>query len=170
MCRIILLSIIFFSSFSYAKHPLNIFVKREFNATDTITGFGASVSISPSYHLVKGEFITSLNYAEILDKTGDMQHFLSLDTGVRLGIYGKAYIYVEAGFDTLEIFFDDARDNDHFNDYQEDNDIDGYAGLGVGFKANNTRIEGFVKARQIDGDNWDSDKQIFYGLQVSLFF
>jgi hypothetical protein len=93
-----------------------------------------------------------------------------LDTGVRLGIYGKAFIYIEAGFDTLELFYEDARDDDNFYDSTENNSIDGYAGLGAGFKANNVQIEGFVKARQIDGDTWDSDKQIFYGLQLSLSF
>ena len=64
----------------------------------------------------------------------------------------------------------DARDDDNFYDSQENNAIDGYAGLGAGINAKNIRIEGFVKARQIDSDTWDSDKQIFYGLQLSLFF
>jgi hypothetical protein len=35
--------------------------------------------------------------------------------------------------------------------------IDGYAGIGAGFNAVNFQIEGVVKARQIDGDYWDSD-------------
>jgi len=38
---------------------------------------------------------------------------------------------------------------------RENNEIDGYAGLGTGINANNVRLEGFVKARQIDGDIWD---------------
>jgi hypothetical protein len=37
--------------------------------------------------LVRGELITSFNYAEVSDETGIMHDFLSLDTGVRLGIY-----------------------------------------------------------------------------------
>jgi hypothetical protein len=170
MFRVIFLGIIFFSSFSYANHPFNVFIKREFNETDSIIGFGATASIGSPNSLLKGELISSFNYAEILDDTGEMQDFLSLDTGVRLGVYGKAFIYIEAGFDTLELFLDDVRDDDNFNDPQENNQIDGYAGLGAGINAENVRIEGFVKARQIDGDYWDSDKQIFYGLQFSLFF
>ncbi|MFT6988731.1 MAG: hypothetical protein ACJASL_000696 [Paraglaciecola sp.] len=170
MFRAIFLSIIFFSSFSYAEQPFNIFIKHEFNATDSIVGLGATVSIGPTNSLLRGELVSSFNYAEVLDETGGMQEFLSLDTGVRLGVYGKAFIYIEAGFDTLEIFFDDKRDDDNFYDTREKNTVDGYAGVGAGFNANNVRIEGFVKARQIDADTWQSDKQIFYGLQLSLFF
>jgi hypothetical protein len=145
MFRVIFLSIIFFSSFSYAKQPFNIFIKHEFNATDSIVGLGATASIGPTNSLLRGELVSSFNYVEVLDETGGMQEFLSLDTGVRLGVYGKAFIYIEAGFDTLEIFFDDERDDDNFYNTREKNTIDGYAGLGAGFKANNVRIEGLLR-------------------------
>lgn len=170
MFKVIFLSLFFFSSFSYANQPFNIFVKREFNGTDSITGVGATMSVGSTYSSIKGEFVSSLNYAEVLDDRGGMQDFLSLDTGVRLGFYGKVFFYIEAGFDAFELILDDDRDDDYFYDDQENNSIDGYAGLGAGINAENMRIEAFVKARQIDGDSWDSDKQIFYGLQVSLFF
>ena len=170
MFRVILLSLIFFSSSSYANQPFDIFVKHEFNATDSITGVGATMSLGPTHSLVKGELVSSLNYAEVLDDRGGMQNFLSLDTGVRLGFYGQAFFYIEAGFDAFELVVDDNRDDDYFNEGQEDNAIDGYAGLGAGINAKNIRIEGFVKARQIDSETWDSDKQMFYGLQLSLSF
>ena len=170
MFRLVFLSIIFFSSVSYAEQPFKVFVKREFNATDSIIGFGATATIGATNSMLKGELISSFNYAEVFDKTGLMHDFLSLDTGVRLGLYGKAFIYIEAGFDAFELFLNDARDDDNFYDSQENNAIDGYAGLGAGINAKNIRIEGFVKARQIDSDTWDSDKKIFYGLQLSLFF
>jgi hypothetical protein len=170
MFKIILLGVIFFSSFSYANQPFNVFVKREFNGTDSISGFGATAAFGPAHSLVKGEFISSLNYAEVLDDTGIMREFLSLDTGVRLGVYDKFFVYIEAGFDAFEIIVDDSKDDDHFYDSLENNRVDGYAGLGAGINTNNMRVEGFVKARQIDGDTWDSDKQIFYGVQLSLYF
>lgn len=169
MFKIIFLSLIVFSSFSYANHPFNVFVKHEFNATDSIIGFGATVPTGSRNSLVKGELVTSFNYAEVFDEMGFMHDFISLDTGVRLGVYGKAFFYIEAGFDTFEMFLDEERDEDNFYDTPQTNDIDGYAGIGAGFNAKNIRIEGFVKARQIDGDTWDSNKQIFYGLQLSLF-
>jgi len=170
MFRIIFISIIFFSSFGYATQPLNFFLKHEFNATDSITGVGTTATIGYPNSLVKGELVTSFNYAEILDEVGIKHDFLTLDTGVRLGIYGKFFVYIEAGFDAFEIILDSTRDDNRFNDSQENNAIDGYASLGAGVNAKNIRIEGFVKARQIDGDYWDIDKQIFYGIQLSLFF
>ena len=170
MFKVFFLSLVFFSSYGWANQPFNFFVKHEFNATDSITGFGATALIGPKNSLLKGELVSSLNYAEVFDEKGIVHDFVSLDTGVRLGIYGKTFIYIEAGFDTFEMFLDEARDEDDFNDSRENNGVDGYAGLGAGINAKHVRIEAFVKARQIDGDTWDSDKQVFYGLQLSLFF
>jgi hypothetical protein len=170
MIRAFFSAVIFFSTASYANQPFNVFVKREFNGTDSITGIGTTALIGSPNNLVKGELVTSLNYAEVLDEVGVMHDFISLDTGVRLGIYGKVFVYIEAGFDVFEVFLDDDRDDDNFYDLQESNAIDGYAGLGAGFNTKNMRLEGVVKARQIDADTWDSDKQIFYGVQISLFF
>jgi hypothetical protein len=152
MFSIVFLVLFFCSSFSYADQPFNVFVKRECNATDSISGFGATASIGYPNSLLKGELISSFNYAEFLDETGVMHEFLSLDTGVRLGVYGKAFVYIEAGFDAFELFLDETRDDDNFYDSRENNRIDGYAGLGAGINVKNVRIEGFVKARQIDGD------------------
>jgi hypothetical protein len=170
MCKVFFLCLVFFSSFTLANQPFSFFVKHEFNATDSITGFGATALIGSQNSLLKGELVSSLNYAEVFDEKGIMRDFLSLDTGVRLGFYGKAFIYIEAGFDTFEMFMDEERDENNFNDSRENNGVDGYAGLGTGINAKHVRIEAFVKARQIDGDTWDSDKQVFYGLQLSLFF
>lgn len=135
-----------------------------------IVGFGATATTTSTNSLLQGEFISSLNYVEVFDEEGIMHDFLSLDTGVRLGLYGMFFAYIEAGFDVSEIILKDARDEDDFYDVQENNAVDGYAGLGVGIIANNVRVEGFLKARQIDGDTWDNDKKVFYGLQISLFF
>ena len=170
MFKVIFLGVIFFSSFSYAKDPFNVFVKHEFNGTDSITGIGATATIAATNNMLKGEFVSSINYAEVYDETGLSHEFVSLDTAVRLGIYNQVFIYIEAGVDVFEMFLNENRDDDNFDDSKENNDIDGYAGLGAGFNAKNMRVEGVVKARQIDGDTWDIDKQIFYGLQFSLFF
>jgi hypothetical protein len=109
MIRAVFLSIIFFSSSSYANHSFNIFVKCESNATDSIIGLGATASMGDVVNLirprqgstsslVRGELVTSFNYAEVSDETEIMYDFLSLDTGVRLGIYDDFFVYIKAGF------------------------------------------------------------------------
>jgi len=170
MLKVIFLMTLLFSGCSFANQSFNVFVKREFNATDFMVGFGATASMASTNSLLKGEFISSFNYVEVFDKEGTVHNFASLDTGVRLGLYGQFFIYIEAGFDAFEMILKDTRDEDNFYDLQQNNQVDGYAGLGVGIDVSNIRIEGFVKARQIDGDTWDNNKKIFYGLQLSLFF
>ena len=99
--------------------------------------------------MVKGELVSSFNGVEVFDDRGIKHDVLCLDTGVRLGIYGKTFIYIEAGFDTFEMLLDDARDDDNFYDSRENNVIDGYAGLGAGIDTKSVRIEGFVKAARL---------------------
>jgi hypothetical protein len=65
---------------------------------------------------------------------------------------------------------DDPRDDDNFYDSRENNLIDGYVGLGAGINVRNVRIEGSVKARRIDGDNWDSDKKYFMDYNFLYLF
>ncbi|GAC17793.1 hypothetical protein GARC_0812 [Paraglaciecola arctica BSs20135] len=172
MFKVFVMSMLFLSWQGVAKDSVSYFLKGEFNATDSITGIGFTLPIGPRYAAVKGEFVSSLNYAEVLDEDGDMQDFMAWDTGVRLGVYGKVFVYIEAGFDAFEIVSDDRRNDDdyYFDKTQKNNSVDGYAGLGAGINMPNMRIEGFIKARQIDGDYWDSDKQVFYGLQISMFY
>ena len=134
-----------------------VFIKLKFNVTDSIIGFGAAALIGFPNSLLKGELISSLNYADMLDKRCVIHDFLSSDTGLRPSVYGKAFVYIEADFDTLELFLDDVQDDVSFYDPRENNVIDGYAGIGASFNADNFQIEGVVKARQIDGDYWDSD-------------
>ena len=94
MLKIIFLMTLFFSTFStfsFAKPQYNVFVKREFNASDSIVGFGATATTTSTNSLLQGEFISSLNYVEVFDEEGIMHDFLSLDTGVRLGLYGMFF-------------------------------------------------------------------------------
>jgi len=134
-----------------------VFIKPKFNVNDSIIGFGAAALIGFPNSLLKGELISSLNYADMLDKRCVIHDFLSSDTGLRPSVYGKAFVYIEADFGTLELFLDDVQDDVSFYDPPENNVIDGYAGIGAGFNADDFQIEGVVKARQIDGDYWDSD-------------
>jgi hypothetical protein len=172
MLKTPLLILCLFSSYSNAQESFNIFAKREFNQSDQLVGVGVSTMIGSPNTNVKGELISSLNYATVLDDRGFMRDYLALDTGVRLGFYGQTFIYIEAGFDVFELVWQDIRDEEYeiFDDTEQTNTIDGYAGLGAGINTKHIRVEAFVKARKIDTEVWESDKYLFYGLQLSLVF
>lgn len=73
-----------------------------------------------------------------------MYDFLSLYAGLRLGVYDKIFVYIEAGCDASEIIFENKRHDVNFYDTRDKNTIDDYAGLGAGINAKNVCIEGFV--------------------------
>jgi hypothetical protein len=172
MFKIFLLCISILSFAVGAKDTSSIFAKFEGNADDSIVGIGYSV-IHQQYHSdFKGEVISSINYAEVIDEYDNMQDYFSADFGVRFGYYNKAFVYVEAGIDVLELVFKDWQDDDdyHVSDRDSGDGIDGYAALGAGLEVENIHIEVFVKARKIDGDYWQSKHQGFYGAQLSILF
>jgi hypothetical protein len=155
MFKIFLLCISILSFAVGAKDTSSIFAKFEGNADDSIVGIGYSV-IHQQYHSdFKGEVISSINYAEVIDEYDNMQDYFSADFGVRFGYYNKAFVYVEAGIDVLELVFKDWQDDDDYH---------------VSLEVENIHIEVFVKARKIDGDYWQSKHQGFYGAQLSILF
>jgi hypothetical protein len=60
-----------------------VFIKPEFNVTDSIIGFGTTALIGYPNRLLKDKLISSLNNTYVLDGTTVIHDFLSLDTGVR---------------------------------------------------------------------------------------
>lgn len=157
-----------------AKESFSIFVKHEFNGDDQITGIGTSVlSHDSNYNSdLKGEVLTSLNHAKVLDDYDNLQEYVSWELGFRVGYYNKLFIYVEGGLDILEMFASDLNNDDdyYFEDENNGNGIDGYGAIGAGVETKIFRLEGFVKARKIDGDYWQSKHQMFYGVQLSIPF
>ena len=171
MLRLIALSTLLLSQFCWSKDSIKLFVQHELNDTDTISSLGVSHSLLDTHSKVRGDLLASVGYAQIEDKDDIIQHFLTSDFGVRLGYYDKMFVYVEGGIDLLEILFRDFRDDPDYYYYdQSDNTPDGYAAVGAGIDSGKLKIEGFVKVRNIDSDNWDSKHHVFYGLQLSLSF
>lgn len=152
---------------SAASDRITVFVKNEINDTDSISGIGFSGILSDRYSNIKSEVITSLNTATVVDSSGYQQEFLGLDLGLRVGYYNDIFMYVEGGFDVFESAF---KDKDIFGEYYYEDHVDGYAALGAGVQAGNLRVEGYVKARQIDSEYWTANKSLFYGMQFSLAF
>ncbi|MDT0582357.1 hypothetical protein [Brumicola blandensis] len=162
------ISMMALSSQSSAKDRVTMFVKKEINDTDTISALGFSGILSDHYSNIKSEIITSLNAATVLDNSGYYQDYLGLDLGVRLGYYDDVFLYIEGGFDVFESAF---KDDDEFDNHYNDRDnLDGYAALGWGIQSGNLRVEGYVKARQIDAEYWTANKTLFYGMQFTFAF
>jgi hypothetical protein len=165
---LLLLLSLLFPNLSNAKDDrVTFFVKQESNASDSLSGVGMSGIVSAPRSNLKGEVITSLNAVTVLDNYGYEQEFFGLDLGLRFGYYDDVFIYVEGGFDAFEATFKDDTD---FYDYYSEDTIDGYAAVGGGFQAGPLRIEGYVKARQLNAGSWQSDKSLFYGIQTSIAF
>jgi hypothetical protein len=172
MIKTLVVSLLLLSGVVNAKQEsTSLFVKYEFNADDRIVGVGTSFLTQDYHSNVRGEAISSINHSEILDENDHYQNYISWDVGVRLGYYNNVFVYVEGGMDFLELIIDGDKDDDNsFEDRDTGNGIDGYAAIGAGIIVDKLRLEGFVKARKIDGDYWESKHQIFYGAQISLLF
>lgn len=148
-----------------------VFVKHETNDTDNITGVGISQRVNFHRSELGAEFTTNINYAEVLTESGYLEEFMAWEGGVKLGYFSTVFVYVEAGIDLAELFVNDRDDDDccRFFDKQ-DNDPDGYAGLGLGVQLQHLRVEAFARARQIDSYYWRNESQAYYGFQLSLGF
>ena len=165
---LLFISMMALSAQSAANDIFTLFVKKEINDTDTISAFGFSGVLSDRYSNFKSEILTSLNVSSVLDNSGYQQEYLGMDLGVRVGYYDDVFLYIEGGLDVFESVF---KDDDEFDNYYNDrDDLDGYAALGAGIQSGNLRVEGYVKARQIDAEYWESDKVLFYGMQFTLAF
>ncbi|MGJ8674879.1 MAG: hypothetical protein ACSHWP_02915 [Pseudoalteromonas sp.] len=175
MKKTALIILLFVSTSAVASDRFTIFTKHELNDTDSISGVGFSGIIGPSYSNFKSEVITSINSITVIDDFGYQQEYLGLDLGVRFGYFSDIFMYLEGGFDVFEALYkhddnDQIFDSHYGYDTYDSDNLDGYAAFGAGIQAGNLRIEGFVKARQIDAEYWDANKALFYGMQFSLSF
>ena len=158
--------------FAAANDRFSIFVSNEFNNTDSISSVGVSGILSAYNTDFKSEIITSLNSVNVINQFGYEEEYLGLDLGMRFGYFNDLFLYVEGGLDIFEAIFKSNADEpllDPFDEYGS-NTLDGYASIGGGVQAGNLRIEGFVKARQINAEYWEARENVFYGVQFSVVF
>ncbi|MDP5029573.1 hypothetical protein [Paraglaciecola sp.] len=170
-CLFVSLSVLSFTSQGKPPKGLSIFVKQEINTTDRITGVGVAQRIEFAYSDFGAETTTNINHAEVLTEDGYLEEFLAWEVGVKVGYFSDVFFYVEAGIDLAEgILNADRNDDCCYTNYEQNNDPDGYAGLGLGFQLQHARLELSARARQLDSDNWRSQAYIFYGAQLSIGF
>ncbi|WP_206486415.1 hypothetical protein [Thalassotalea sp. G2M2-11] len=182
------------TSHAYASNQdkLAVFVKNEMNGDDYINGVGVEVWLSEPDTELALAFNTSLGTAEITDSQQYQQSYVSWDFGVKFGYFSDVFFYGEIGVDMAELVLQD-RDEDEHDDvydnetllleiadaflfdekrkrYDQANDIDAYLGVGVGINIEQFAIEAFARSRQIDGEYWKADNQIFTGIKLSVIF
>lgn len=185
---LLLISITLFSFMpclaSANNFPPAIFAKNESHNTDSISSIGIEIPFGdPHSHF--GAYMTSaIGYADITDKTGNSNDYLTWDTGFKFGYFSDISIYGEVGLDLFELIWDDLNDKDedertyyydneeydYFDTERQDDDIDGYIGVGIGFNLKPIKIDVFTRLRQIDGNNWESKEHLYSGLQLSIVF
>lgn len=182
---IILASLISTSSLASSnKHKLAMFIKNESHNTDSISSLGIEIPFG-RYHTSFAAYMTSaIGYADITDKTGNSNDYLTWDTGFKFGYFSDVSIYGEVGLDLFELIWDDLNDRDedestyyhenedydYFDTESQNDDIDGYIGVGIGFDLKPIKIDVFTRLRQIDGNNWESKEHLYSGLQLSIVF
>lgn len=165
---------------------LGIFVKNEVNGDDYISGIGAEVWLTNRDSNFGMSVLSSIGKAEVTDREGDQHDYLAWEAGFKFGYFSDIFAYAEVGFDLGELAFQDRDENHHYrvfyndddNDYvvanrshhDDSNDIDGYIGVGAGFKIEHLQIEAFTRYRQIDGEHWKADSQAYTGAKLSVVF
>jgi len=168
------------------------FVKSEINGDDFINGIGSEAWLLNSETHFGIAVNSAIGNAQVTDIYGYQHDYLAWDFGVKFGYFSDVFIYAELGFDLGELILSDRDDDhdryDHDSDslvidlidalahdhhssrHDHENDVDAYFGAGIGVKLNQVSIEGFARYRQIDGEYWKADNQVFTGIKLTLAF
>ena len=147
-----------------------IFYSYESNGEDFISAVGIGTTFKDASSNIGVQFNTSLGRAEVLAQDGYLEEYLSWEASAKFGFFSTISFYVEGGFDILEAIAADIRDDDFERDYDDENDLDSFIGMGLGFRSGALSIEGFVRLREIDNEYWEAEAETFSGLQVSFNF
>ncbi|WP_284246130.1 hypothetical protein [Thalassotalea insulae] len=167
-------------------------MKSEFNGDDYINGIGTELWLTDNLSNLGLAVSSSLGKGKVKDTEGWQQEFISWDFGIKYGYFSDVFAYVEVGVDLSELILQD-RDEDEYDErhydgelvieiadamlfgesrkrYDQDNDVDAYLGAGLGVKLEHFAIEAFSRYRQIDGEYWKADNQVFTGVKLTVFF
>jgi hypothetical protein len=186
----IIVVLFFYSVTSYAETTENLgfFIKTEFNDDDYINGFGSEVWLTNKTSDFGVAVNTSIGNAKVTDMFNVKHSYLAWDLGFKFGYFSEVFIYGEVGFDLGELilrdrdeddydedisfrdFFGGLTLDDYYDEYDRSNDIDGYLGAGIGVKFDTVTFEAYSRYRQIDGEYWKANNQVFNGIKLTLLF
>lgn len=185
------------NSFANTVNSMGFFIKTEINDRDYINGIGTEFWLTNTDSSVGIALNTSIGNAEVTDTLNIQHNYLAWDLGIKFGYFSNVFVYAELGFDFGELVLSDhdkdRYDNelnfseflafivldgytdyhdytDYYENYDSSNDIDGYIGSGIGIRFENLVVEAFARYRQVDGEYWRADSQIYSGAKLTLLF
>lgn len=175
-----------FSADAYQSPRFGFFVKNEVNGDDYISGIGSEIWLTNRDSNFGVSVLTSIGKAEVTDQDNVQHNYLAWEAGLKLGYFSDIFAYAEVGFDLGELAFQDRDEDHHYRVYFSDDDsdfivanrrhtddsnnVDGYIGVGAGFKFEHLQIEAFTRLRQVDGEYWKADNQAYTGAKLSVVF
>jgi len=175
-----------FTASAFESPSFGFFIKNEVNDNGHISGVGAEVWLTNRESNFGVAVLTSIGHAEVTGRDNNEHNYLAWEAGVKLGYFSDVFAYAEVGFDLGELALQDRDEDDELGIYYGDDDndfvevnrrrydgannIDGYVGVGAGFKFDHLQIEAFTRLRQIDGEYWKADNQAFTGAKLSVVF
>lgn len=186
-----------FTSTAFAQDSGNgpsVFVTHEFNGDSEISSAGVAFNFKQQNSGFGGAVLMSLGRADIVTTKLNVEDYLAWELGGRIGYFSDISIYAEAGVDLGELFgrghLDEDRYHDHefydgddYHDHYHDHDdyydhdnrfandsLDAYVGIGGGIKLGHVQVNGQVRYRQIDSEDWKAIDDVYSGVTVSFSF
>jgi hypothetical protein len=174
-----------------------IFATSEYQSQeqDQMIGVGISGLLKSSTSHFGVEILTSIGGAEVIDTNGFNQNYIAWEVGAKFGYFSTVFVYAELGFDFGELVLQSrGEDSEYYNEYDnneyennqadfidfidlidhrvddDSNDIDGYIGVGAGYDFGHFQLEAFTRYRQIDGEYWKANNQVFVGIRAAISF
>ncbi len=191
-----ILSIFIFLILSFAvnaqtNNNVGFFVKNEIHDNDYISGIGVEAWLINDETQIGFAVNSSIGKAEVTDEYDYQHSYVAWDLGIKFGYFSDVFVYAELGLDLGELILQDRDEDDYddednqvdfgdilgilvlddyYDEYDRSNDIDAYVGVGIGVKLENIVIEGYSRYRQIDGEYWKANNQVFSGMKLTIMF
>jgi hypothetical protein len=174
-----------FNSYAIKSNDYIISIKHATNDSDYYSSVGVEVIHRKLNSYLGFSVNSSIGYARVTD-TFDYQHgFIAWEGGIKIGYFSNFSLYAEFGVDLLELAFNDRSDddysyndkrystdfeNDNFDHHYNDNDSDGYIGIGSSMMIEQIKVTAFVRFREISGYNWQAKNYAFSGIELAVVF
>jgi hypothetical protein len=193
------ISALLFSGVSVADNNTpSVFVTHELNGESSITSVGVGMTFKSQHSNFGANVSMSLGNAEVVTSKLRVEDYLAWELGGKIGYFSDVSLYLEAGIDLGELMGRDHLDDDHdhynsfddddyydqdthFDHYHDDYDhnydyrtasdsLDAYIGIGGGIDFGHVQLNGHVRLRQIDSENWKALDNVYSGVTLSASF